>query len=266
MPKCQAAPGPLHSGVPFHHQSLAMPIPGVTASRWTTDELYAGMKDHHALIRIELGHRTWLAGNRRYTGGPGTLLIKQPGDIHRDIASDGPVTYQIIALPDAMIEQLGSLRAAPQISAADPRAAALHRLHDGVWAGADRLTLEVALAEALRELASERPDATGHSRPVARAIELLRARFADAISLDQLADHAGLDKFHLCRAFRVQVGMPPYAYLTRFRIMRAKHLLEAGVRPSEIAPRVGLYDQSQLNRHFRKIVGVSPGRYARRAG
>jgi len=45
--------------------------------------------------------------------------------------------------------------------------------------------------------------------------------------------------------------------------MRAKELLAAGVRPSEIAPRVGLYDQSQLNRHFRRIVGTTPGAYAR---
>jgi len=45
--------------------------------------------------------------------------------------------------------------------------------------------------------------------------------------------------------------------------MRAKELLAAGVRPSEIAPRVGFYDQSQLNRHFRRIVGTTPGAYAR---
>jgi len=45
--------------------------------------------------------------------------------------------------------------------------------------------------------------------------------------------------------------------------MRAKELLAAGVRPNEIAPRVGLYDQSQLNRHFRRIVGITPAAYAR---
>ena len=45
--------------------------------------------------------------------------------------------------------------------------------------------------------------------------------------------------------------------------MRAKQLLVAGVKPSEVAPRVGLYDQSQLNRYFRRLVGTSPGAYAR---
>jgi len=83
------------------------------------------------------------------------------------------------------------------------------------------------------------------------------------VTLDALADHAGTDKFHLCRAFRAEVGLPPHAYLTRLRIMRAKQLLAAGVKPSEVAQRVGLYDQSQLNRHFRHLVGTTPGAYAR---
>ena len=47
----------------------------------------------------------------------------------------------------------------------------------------------------------------------------------EPVTLEDLADHAALDKFHLCRAFREQIGMPPHAYLTRLRILRAKRLL-----------------------------------------
>jgi len=134
-----------------------------------------------------------------------------------------------------------------------------------VNAGADRLTLEVAVAEALGAYAAI-GDAPGDPvRPVRRALEMLRAQLAEPVTLDALAAHAGLDKFHLCRAFRAQVGMPPYAYLTRLRILRAKALLAAGVKPSAIAPQVGLYDQSQLNRHFRRLVGTTPGQFARGA-
>lgn len=73
-----------------------------------------------------------------------------------------------------------------------------------------------------------------------------RAGRARSISLDDRAAHAGLDKFHLCRAFRTQIGMPRHAYLTQLRVMCAKQLLVAGgVRPSDIAPRVGFYDQAR---------------------
>lgn len=54
-----------------------------------------------------------------------------------------------------------------------------------------------------------------------------------------------------------------FAYLTQLRIVRAKQLLAAGVKPRDIALQVGFYDQSQLNRHFRRIVGATPGEYAR---
>jgi AraC-like DNA-binding protein len=101
------------------------------------------------------------------------------------------------------------------------------------------------------------------TRAVRRALELLRGRLDAEVTLDALADHVGIDKFHLCRAFRAQVGLPPHAYLTRLRILRAKQLLASGVKPIEVAPRVGLYDQSQLNRHFRRLVGTTPGAYAR---
>jgi AraC-like DNA-binding protein len=90
----------------------------------------------------------------------------------------------------------------------------------------------------------------------------MRDRLAEPLTLDELAAHARLDKFHLCRAFREQVGMPPHAYLTQLRILHAKELLAAGAKPRDIAPQIGLYDQSQLNRHFRRIVGMTPGEFS----
>jgi AraC-like DNA-binding protein len=67
------------------------------------------------------------------------------------------------------------------------------------------------------------------------------------------------------RAFRAQIGMPPHRYLTHLRIARAKTLLLGGVRASEVAPLVGLYDQAQLTRHFRRLVGTTPARYGKSA-
>lgn len=93
-------------------------------------------------------------------------------------------------------------------------------------------------------------------------MDYLRESLGDCVTLEDLADQAGLDKFHLCRAFRDQIGMPPHTYLTHLRIAKAKRLLDCGLRASEVAAQVGLYDQSQLNRHFRRIVGTTPGRCA----
>jgi AraC-like DNA-binding protein len=92
--------------------------------------------------------------------------------------------------------------------------------------------------------------------------EYIRARSSDSITLDDLAGHAELDNFHLCRAFRAQIRMPPHTYLTHLRIARAKALLRDRMRASHLAPLVGIYDQAQLTRHFRRLVGTTPARYA----
>lgn len=239
-------------------------LPGLRAMRWWADEPYTGMKEAYVISRLESGRVRWRGNGKIWDSAPGAMQLKQPGDVHRDVAMDGPVALQLITLPTALVERAGVARFTPQLDAGDPRGAALERLHTAVRAGADRLALEVAVTEAIDSLAKIGEAPSGHTRPVRRAIELLRMRLDEAVTLDDLAAHAGLDKFHLCRAFRAQVGLPPHAYLTRLRIMRAKQLLARGVRPGDIARQVGLYDQSQLNRHFRRIVGTTPGQYARR--
>lgn len=245
-------------------EALAVSAPGLRAVRLSTDELHAGMKERYAVARVEAGRSEWWGRGKVWRSGPGSLQLLQPGDVHRDVAHDGPRTFQIVSFPAEAVERvIGDVRVHPQLDADDERGAPFHRLHDAVRDGADRLALEVAVAEAIAAFAAVGDANSEPTRPVRRALELLRERLAESVTLDDLATHADLDKFHLCRAFRAQVGMPPHAYLTRLRIMRAKLLLAAGVRPSDVAPQVGLYDQSQLNRHFRRIVGTTPGRYLR---
>jgi AraC-like DNA-binding protein len=45
------------------------------------------------------------------------------------------------------------------------------------------------------------------------------------------------------------------------RVRRAKSLLHAGLPIASAAIAAGFYDQAQLTRHFKRVVGVPPGRY-----
>jgi AraC-like DNA-binding protein len=45
------------------------------------------------------------------------------------------------------------------------------------------------------------------------------------------------------------------------RVEKAKQFLKRGMAVAEVAIAVGLSDQSHLNRHFKRIVGVTPGQY-----
>jgi AraC-like DNA-binding protein len=245
---------------------LPVSLPGLRAVRGTTTSLHTGVKDHHGVGRIEHGETEWWGGGRVWHSVPGCVLVKQPGDVVRHLAHRGPTTYTAVTLPASAVDRVrreGKALVIPQLAGDDERAAPFHRLIDAVCAGVDRLSLEVAVAEAIDALVIIRGAAPDHSRPVRHTLEYMRARFDDSITLEDLAKHAGLDKFHLCRAFRAQMGMPPHAYLTHLRIARAKELLLRGVRASEVAPLVGLYDQAQLTRHFRRLVGTTPARYGR---
>lgn len=243
---------------------LPVSLPGLHAERGTSTSLQTGVKEHYGVGRIEHGDTEWWGGGRVWRSSPGCILVKQPGDVVRHLAHNGPTTFTVVRLPTsdvARVRDEGRVVAIPQLEADDQRAAPFHRLINAVYAGADRLSLEVAVAEAICAVALIGDAHPSHSRPVRRAMEYLRERLGDSITLDDLEDYADFDKFHLCRAFRAQVGMPPHTYLTHLRIARAKELLLCGVRASDVAPLVGFYDQAQLTRHFRRLVGTTPARY-----
>ena len=188
------------------------------------------------------------------------LHVRQPGDVHRDV---GPVSFTVVSFSPRFIDdEIGPVRLARTVDARDPRGAALHRLLDVALDGTTGLARDVAIAEALAALAGLDGPCT-YTRAVRRAMALLRERVAEALTLDELAAHAGIDKYRLCRAFRTEVGLPPHAWLAELRIVRAKELLRAGTALRDIAPLVGFYDQSRLTKHFRRVVGTTPSRWRR---
>ncbi|CAL9494501.1 helix-turn-helix domain-containing protein [Streptomyces sp. NPDC058947] len=107
---------------------------------------------------------------------------------------------------------------------------------------------------------------TGRARPadpvLARRLrELLDERVVEGVGLREAAGLVGAHPAHLVRAFSTAYGIAPHQYLTSLRVGRARRLLLEGRPPGEVAVATGFYDQSHLTRHFRKLVGVPPGRY-----
>jgi AraC-like DNA-binding protein len=99
---------------------------------------------------------------------------------------------------------------------------------------------------------------------LARARDVLHSRYRESVTLEdlRLASEA-TTKQQLIRSFRVAFGFTPHRYLTQLRLGQARQLLRYGHDCGEVAHAVGFYDQSQLNRHFIRHYGITPGRYAR---
>ena len=96
------------------------------------------------------------------------------------------------------------------------------------------------------------------------AFRLVEARYAEHLSLDQLADAVHLHPAYFSTLFKRVTGLSPLRFLVRYRIERARDLLLASDEPlGEIARRTGFYDAAHLIHVFRRVEGVAPGSYRR---
>lgn len=237
-----------------------------------------GMKDRYAFALVERGEFEWQHRGFTHRGAAGDVALIEPGRIYREVRRSRRAEVVAVLFPGREME--AALRASdargqrvqgtPRLSPTDPRAAPLSRLHLRLRRGRaadlqqDCLVADAALALAQLTGGRASPEAREPSA-VRRAREYLLDHLREPVRLDDLAEHAGLDKYHLVRAFRAEMGVPPYRYLTHARITRARRLLEAGWSAGRTAVQVGYCDQSQLHRHFVRIVGTTPGRYAQLA-
>jgi AraC family transcriptional regulator len=94
-------------------------------------------------------------------------------------------------------------------------------------------------------------------------IDYIHEHLDAELSLDHLAAVARISPYHFARLFKASAGLPPHQNVIARRVERARELLSGRDRPplAEVATEVGFSDQSHFTRHFRRLVGVTPGRF-----
>jgi AraC family transcriptional regulator len=93
--------------------------------------------------------------------------------------------------------------------------------------------------------------------------DYIEAHVDSELTLDNLAAVAHLSPYHFARMFKISTGMPPHQYVIARRVERAKLLLrgEAEISLAQVAAQAGFWDQGHFTRHFKRLVGVTPGHY-----
>ncbi|MFD0146706.1 MULTISPECIES: AraC family transcriptional regulator [unclassified Streptomyces] len=227
---------------------------GVEAFHYRDDLVHAG-PGQIALVNPDTPH----TGHAGVPEGWTYRTIYPDAELIRSIAADTIALRGDVGFTDPVVD--------------DPYAAQLvigvHRAaEEGNALAADSL-LRLVTARMLRShggrIAPLAPRSAG-ARNAARARAVLEERMIDPPTLERLAADLGTSPFALLRAFRDAYGMPPHTWLTDARVRRARHLLDTGTAPAEAAATVGFTDQSHLNRHFARSVGVPPGAYQRSRG
>ena len=100
------------------------------------------------------------------------------------------------------------------------------------------------------------------ARHLLRAKDLVDARYADRLTVEDLAHAAGLSSAHFSREFRRTFGESPHQYLLARRLERAANLLRMTDRPViDICLAVGLTSVGSFTTSFGRTFGMSPTAY-----
>jgi AraC-like DNA-binding protein len=234
--------------------------------------------DYYVISLIERGRQSFTHQGTKHRTPPGGLILINPGAVHTGEAADTQgfelrALYPSVSLMETAAFELRGYRALPFFKEVlvDHRWAAnsISALHKAILGGADMLECESRLLWMMTELIRRYADMGStdqhlgqEKRTIRQVRQYIDDHFSESITLNMLAQRVSLSPYYLLRAFRAEVGMPPYAYLESVRIRHTQRLIKVGMPLAEVAAEVGFSSQSHMTRQFKKIIGVTPGQYA----
>lgn len=241
-----------------------------------THEYPPHVHEEYCVLLMLKGVEITVCRGARHVARPGSLGLMNPDEVHSS-ASVG-AEYRIIrirpgVLSRVVFEAAGRDLGTPRFDRLVVDDALIFRklldLHLKLEQNLSSLEQESEFLSAMGMLVGRqranhptpRPAGT-EPRHVKTIRDYLKAHYAENVSLSHLTSITNLSPFHLLRVFHNQVGFPPHEYQTQVRIAHARKLLLEGRPISHVALETGFCDQSHLSRNFKRIVGMTPGRFS----
>lgn len=107
----------------------------------------------------------------------------------------------------------------------------------------------------LRELS----ETDSQAQRIARAIELLKARYDQPLRVAELADAVHMSASALHHRFKAVTAMSPIQFQKQIRLHEARRLMVTeGIEAAAAAHRVGYESPSQFSREYRRLFGAPP--------
>lgn len=181
---------------------------------------------------------------------PQTLIAECYAEAFGGCPSDAISMFGVLSVTDSRLHRLGQTFKA--LDRYDPVAGPCL---------ADALGLALGLR--LVELTYGTEEASGNrklARPkITRVMNYIEDHIAQALSLSELSEAAGLSRIQFVKQFKAATGQPPHAYILKRRIRRAKELLKKSDSTIVgVALDLGFYNQSHFTKVFGKLEGVTP--------
>lgn len=250
-------------------------------SHYVTYAFAPHMHEGYAIGVIEHGANVFDCRGTPHIARTGRLIVYNPYEVHTGRAENSSGwTYRMVYPQLPLIERIMALfseRPArppffPQsVIHDDDLAQRFVAFHQAIAGASSPLAAESQFLALFSLLLTRHahvqltyPPIRAEHRVVRRVQEYLMAHYTEHITLDHLAHLAQFSPVHLLRVFRSATGLPPHAYIVQLRIAHAKTLLQQGCPIAHVALEVGFVDQSHFGKHFRRLVGLTPGQFAQR--
>lgn len=112
------------------------------------------------------------------------------------------------------------------------------------------------LFQNFRELLEQKEKESSHGA-IHQAVSMVERRYQEELTLEMAARVCGYNKNYFCRIFKETYGCSFVEYLTRFRMEKAKQLLQGGLPVNQAAGQVGM-EYRQFCRTFKRFYGSTP--------
>ncbi|MFN8455772.1 MAG: helix-turn-helix domain-containing protein [Anaerolineae bacterium] len=128
------------------------------------------------------------------------------------------------------------------------------------------LSVEETAAALQRQLFSLEALPPHTSAVVKRAVAYFHHNYHRPLSRPEIAEAVGVSENYLSRIFSQELGLLPWQYLNRYRVMQAKRLLDqTNDSITAIALQVGFNDPAYFSKVFLREANCSPTEYRKRA-
>lgn len=235
-------------------------------------ETKPGIRSYYSLHYIFSGKGVFRTQNQEFhlTAGDG-FMIRPFEIISYQSDADDPWEYAFVSLSGNDAENLikaAGLEEKHTFRVADEHGAqnALSRILELARSDTAPLSLYSAALEFIACIpprVTQRPPRVGGDLFHA-AIAYIQNSYSFPISVEEIAQHIGVDRTYLFRLFKRFTNLSPQAYLRKYRVHKAKRLLlETDLTLEQVASSTGLNSATQLSKSFRELYGYAPGELRR---
>ena len=229
---------------------------------------YMHYHDTYELYFLEVGTRNYFIEDKFFSVSAGDFVLIPPSKIHRTGGSYGlrtligfnydflAKTYRKEAL-DSLLSCFGYLHISPP----KEMQSELRALLKEISICESETTFALYLGVLLEKLSKCNPD-TNYNEQISHFIKYINDNFSQIASIEQIAEHFYISKYHLCRVFKDNMKMTIIDYLNIIKVKNACTMLEStnkGIQ--EISQHCGFNSTAYFSNVFKKIMKMSPTKY-----